>query len=639
MTSSISLSASHLPVYLGAALLCAGLCLQRSHPQSLGTGTATATTAATTSSPVRSIAFVKNQGQWDAPTPYVARLGAMTAFVEDRGWIFTLEQKAAAPRAASERPAGPQPESDEPEPVDVQGVALRMRFDGVGNAPELRPGPRLPGVYNYFLGNDPSRWRSEVPGYAWLQYADMYPGVDVRLREQDGTLEYDLLLEPGADLSQVRVRVEGAERLSLDANGTLVMDTAIGPVRQNPPVTWEVSPAGEKRPLTCSYVILGPRCFGFEVPRWSGDLALVVDPALLYSTFLGGSSNEEGVTVVEDPLTGLTALTGYTLSTKFPTTTGAYNTTHKGNRDAFVTSMSPTKTLVYSTFIGGTGLDYGRALFLRVTGQAWVAGYTGSTDFPTTTGAYDTSHNGSNDWWVVQLNTKGSALVYSTYIGGPGSDSPRTIKVEANGNATIMGVAGASGFPTTPGAYDTTYNGSSQDAAVARLNAAGTGLVFATYIGGSGVDYALASDLGPNGEVIMTGYASAGDFPSTTAAYDPSWNGAFDAFVTSLHQSGSKLNSSTFLGASGNDIGYALAVDAKGVVTVAGETDGRGGFPVTKGAFQTVFKALSGQRDVFVTRLDATGAKLIYSTFLGGTAFDGANGLAIATDGSVVVTG
>jgi len=536
-------------------------------------------------------------------------------------------------------PAGPLPVVDEPEWVTGRGVAVRMRFEGRKEVPELRPGPRTPGVYNYFLGKDPARWRTGVPAYASLRYVGMYRGVDVQLRERGGSLEYDLLLEPEADLSQVRVRVDGAD-LSLDAEGSLVMHTALGPVRQPPPLTWEVTPAGEKRRLACSYVMHGPDCFGFAVPRWSGELALVVDPTLLYSTFLGGGSADEGVTVMQEPLTGLIAVTGATASTNFPTTTGVYSTTYNGGAsDAFVTTMTSSKTLVYTTYIGGTGDDYGRGLFVRIGGTIWVAGTTYSTDFPTSSGAYDTTHNGSADWWVAQLPSNGASLVYSTYVGGPGSDGPRTIKVESNGNATVMGVAGASGFPTTAGAYDTTYNGSVQDAAVVRLNAAGTALVFATYVGGSGVDYALASDLGPNGEVIMTGYASAGDFPATTGSYDNSWNGAFDAFVTSLHQSGTKLNYSTFLGATGNDIGYALAVDANGVVTVAGETDGRGGFPTTPGAFQTVFKALSGQRDVFVTRLDATGSKLIYSTFLGGTAFDGANGLAIASDGSTVVTG
>ena len=228
------LAATCLPVCLGTTLLCVGLCLKGDRAQPLGAGegavTATARARATTTPPA---AFVKNQGQWDMPSPYVARLGAMTAFVEERGWIFTLERKVLS---KSKEPAGPRPVTVEPESAAREGVAVRMHFDGYDRVPELRPGQRLPGIYNYFLGKDPSRWRTDVPGYASVNYVDMYPGVNVRLRGQGGTLEYDLLLEPEADLSQVRVRVEGAERLCLDAGGSLVMHTALGPGRQKPPV-------------------------------------------------------------------------------------------------------------------------------------------------------------------------------------------------------------------------------------------------------------------------------------------------------------------------------------------------------------------------------------------------------------------
>lgn len=581
------------------------------------------------------LSFVENRGQWEFPARFVARAGPMTAFLEDRGWVLTLEE----PTLASNVPlAGPLPLLDELPAQTRRGVALRMRFENGCEAPRLLPRNRRPGPNHFFLGNDPQKWRRDVPGYASVRYAGVYPGIDVRLREGAKGLEYDFFLEPGADLSQVVVRVEGGRDLALGPDGALIIPTALGPVRQPPPDAWVRSPSGE-REVECRFVLLGPDRFGL-VAAWDGTHPLFVDPAIIWSTFVGEAQLDQGWSVAED-LTGMVTVTGGTASPKFPTTTGAYDATHNGNSDVFVCRLDRTgSTLLFSTFVGGSGVDLGRSVFLQMNRLITIAGYTASTNFPTTAGAFDQTHNGSNDCFVARLTPAGDALLWSSFLGGNGSDTVRTVRVQANGETTLMGVVGGvsnnTTFPTTVGAYDRTFNGSSQDAFATRFNAAGNKLVFSTFIGGSGVDYALASDLGPNGEVIMTGYASQNDYPTTKGAYDETWNGAFDAFVTSLDPTGSKLLFSTFLGATGNDIGYALAVDSKGVTTIAGETDGRGGFPVTPGAFQSAFK---GSRDVFVARVDATGAKLVFSTLIGGTAFEGADGLALAPDGSTIVSG
>lgn len=557
--------------------------------------------------------FVENLGQWPHNCPYVGRLGAAAVFLEARGWTAV--------------------------PFPGAGPALRFRFEGGGGRPLLEPEERLPGVFNFFLGADPGRWRSGAARYASVRFLGLYRGVDLRVRGNAGSLEYDLLIEPGADLEQVEVRVEGAEGLLCDGGGGLEIRTASGTVRQRPPVAWESLPGGGSRPVACRCVPRGPDRFGFEAAGWSRELALVVDPVLVFATFAGTAAADQAYTVVTS--SGRILVGGTTASPAYPTTPGAYSTVHKGGNDAFVSCFDPAgRALVFSTFLGGGGAETCRSLALMGGGMINVAGATQSADFPVTPGAYQTVHQGNYDIYVARLDPAGAALIYSTYIGGTGSDSALALRVDAAGYAVVCGQSQSTDAPTTPGAYDTTHNGG-QDVYVAKLDPIGRNLVFGTYIGGTGSDYGAAMDLGPQGQAVITGYASHASYPVTANVFQGAHAGAFDAFVASLDSSGASLLFSTFLGGKGNDIGYALAVDGAGVVTVAGETDGStGNFPVTAGAFDTSFNSPStATRDAFVARLDAAGSQLIYSTFLGGSAMDQARGLFLEPDGSAVVTG
>ncbi len=572
------------------------------------------------------VAFVPNLGQWDSPARYVARIGAMTMFLEEKGWSFTLVERTAAKGKdkASETQA-------------ARGVAVRMTFAGAGT-PALVAEERLPGLHNYFLGNDPSKWRSDVPLYASVRYRDVQPGVDVRAREYDGHFEYDLLLAPGADLDAVEVVVEGSEGMYVDREGALVMQTALGPVRMPVPLSWEEGRSGAKSLVTCQYTLRGADRFGFEVPGRQPGWALVVDPGLVWSTFLGGSDLDEGRAVVVDG-SGAVTTAGYVYSTNFPVTPGAFDQTYNGGNDAFVARLAPSgSTLLWATYLGGSAEDAAFALVLDPSGDTLVAGSTRSTNFPTTLGAYDTTHNGGTDAFVARLNATGSALAWSTLLGGSGNeDYPRLgLHLEPTGTVALSGGTDSANFPTTPGAHDTSYNGGG-DAFVSRLAADGSSLLFSTFLGGTGSDYAPKVGTDPNGLLTVAGYTGSADFPVTPGAYDTSFNGAEDAFVTRLNASGGGLTFSTFLGGSGREFSHDLGmvVDSTGAVTVAGGT-GSSDFPTTLGAFDTT---PNGQSDLFVTRLDPTGTTLLWSTLVGGSQDDQVQDLEVDATGAAVVTG
>jgi hypothetical protein len=597
--------------------------------------------------------FVPNLGQWDHAARFVHRSGPMTLFLEDRGWVIDLVERPTKHKTnpheaglSAMHPAMPgEGEADQ----KIRGVALQMTFEGDGHVPKIVGEKKLSGHHNYFLGNDENRWRTHVPLYGSVRYENLYPGIDLRLREANGVPEYDLLLQAGADLSLVNVHVEGAKALSIAKDGSLVIDTALGPLTQSMPKTWEVGRDGRKREVVCNFTLLGTDWFGFATTGWDGDTSLTIDPGLIWSTLLGGNSSERAEAISVDAF-GVVTVAGSTAATDFPTKNGAY-TTSSGGTDSFVSRLLPLPVgrggLIYSTYLGGRSNDYAYAMSVDANGVVTVAGYIGSINFPTTRGAYDTTHNGGSDVFVSRFDprkTGAAQLIYSTFLGGTSYDFAWALAVDASGVVTVAGQTDAD-FPTTRGAYDTTHNGG-WDVFVSRLDPRKTGsaqLVYSTFLGGSGarrLDVAQALAVDAKGVATVAGWTSSTDFPTTSRAYDTRHNNVYDAFISRLDPSkvgSAQLVYSTFLGGPGQDRLWAMAVDGSGVVTVAGDT--WADFPTTSGAYD---RDLNGANDVFVSRLDfrkAGAAQLVYSTLLGGGSYDGASTVAVDTSGVVTVAG
>ena len=502
---------------------------------------------------------------------------------------------------------------------------------------------------NYFLGSDPAQWRPEVPVWSEVRYDELYPGVDLVLGDgASGALPWRLEAQPGAESSAVRLRVEGADSLALDGR-LLRITTAAGELALPLPAadfSFRVEAA-----TTDGRLLSFDAAPGEVAGRQALDIsqhAPADNPAeLLYSTFLGGSDTDSASAVAVDS-TGRATLAGKTNSSDFPTTPGTFDPGFNGGYqgDAFVARLSADgRSLIYSTFLGGSSRDRAAAIAMDSAGRATVVGTTGSIDFPTTTGAFDTSFNGGGpygDAFVARLSADGRSLVYSTYLGGSEREGAGAIAVDGTGRATVTGYTGPATFPPRPGLWIVATT-AANDAFVVRLNATGSALDYATFLGGSDFDFGNAVALDTAGRAVVTGETTSSDFPTTAGAFDRSYNGSGgnnlgDAFVALLSTDGSALVYSTFLGGSSDDTAYALAMDSAGRATVTGET-ASSDFPTTPGAFDTSFNGGTDQGDAFVVRLSAAGNALIYSTFLGGNSWDGAHTIAVDSVGRATVAG
>jgi hypothetical protein len=410
---------------------------------------------------------------------------------------------------------------------------------------------------------------------------------------------------------------EGAQRLSLDEAGNLVIIMNDSEVLLHKPVAYQQI-RGTRHEVPSSYVLMAGNRFRFEVGAYDHSRSLVIDPTLTYSTQLGGSFRDEADAIAVDG-SGNAYITGNATSTDFPTR-GAFQGTLQNSSfgNAFVTKLNATGTaLVYSTYLGGTGGETGTGIAVDSAGNAYLSGSTGSIDFPTTTGAFQTAPGSS---YVAKLNASGSALVYSTYLGNGGGVTAISIAVNSSGQAFVTGTASLGYLPTTAGAFQTNPT-AGFNAFVTKFNAAGSALVYSTYLGGGffvtqGYDIAVNS----SGNAYVTGSTFDGSFPTTANAFQKVNRSTIfgqNAFVTKLNSTGSALVWSTYLGGSTSDTAQGIAVDSSGNAYITGYTNSTD-FPTKSGSFQTTFPV--GGSDIgFVTKVNSTGSALAYSSYLGGT--------------------
>jgi Beta-propeller repeat len=489
-----------------------------------------------------------------------------------------------------------------------RGAALHMRFVDANPHPRLIAHDRRPGAVNYISA---SERHTDLPTYAGLTYRDLWPGIDMTFRAAGARLKYEFLVRPGADPAAIRLAYVGGGAPEITQSGDLRVGTAVGPLMDSRPHSYQRAD-GRPMPVRSRFARGKGRSFGFAVSGYDTRRPLVIDPDLAYSTFLGGSASDEPFGIDVDP-EGNAYVVGRTSSPDFPTTPGAFQTTHSSN--VFVTKLNANgSALEYSTFLDGSNYEEPRGVAVDGGGNAYVTGFTLSSDFPTTTGAYDTSYNGSYDVFLTKLNAAGSDLLYSTYLGGSSVEGATAVALGADGSAYLTGNTDSLDFSTTPGAYQPTNHGG-DDVFVARFEPGGSHLVYSTMLGSSGFSefaYSLAVD--GTGNAYTTGRTNSAAFPTTPGAFDPSWNGGDDAFVSKISPNGTKLLASTFLGGPGSEVGAGVATDADQQPYVAGVTRDSPGFPTTPGAYDTTPDGGDG----FLAKLDTDLSRLTYSTFLGG---------------------
>ncbi len=581
------------------------------------------------------LAFERNVGQTDGQVAFLSRSRGGTLFLAPTEAVFDLTDRA---------------------------LPLRMELAGANKtAPPIASG-LLPGRVNYLLGRSPAAWKTNLPTYGRAGFRGVYPGVAVVYYGNRERLEYDFVVQPHAAPESIALRFAGAKRAAVAPNGDLVLTMPDGPLRWQRPTVYQER-QGQRREIACRYRVetnhTGGPVVRFAPGPYDTEQPLVIDPALLYSTFLGGGGGDSGNGVAVDT-SGNAYITGSSHSTNLPTTTGAYQRTNKAGRlgSAFVSKLSADgKSLLYSTYFGGTGHggggDYGAAIAVDASGSAYITGAAHSTNFPVTNGAYQAVNraaaNNAENAFVAKLDANGG-LVYSTYLGGSGLTGTTTgdiaagIALDGTGSAYITGSAFSTDFPTTVGAFQTTHPGaatSNNAAFVSKLSADGKSLLYSTYLGGSGGDSAYGIAVSSAGNAYVTGSAFSTNFPTTALAYQRSLgvNSFGAAFITKLSADGKSLVYSTYLGGNdqSQDYGAGIALDGAGNAYVTGLA-GSANFPVTSAAYQRINRG-SGTNSAFLTKLSANGSSLVYSTFLGGHGADYASAVAVDSAGNTCIVG
>jgi hypothetical protein len=588
------------------------------------------------------LSFEVNQGQSDERVKFLARGQGYGIFLTPAEAVLSLRVERPVIHAPVEHAAtGRRAEPDAP----GQPAVVRMRLVGANRHPELTGLDPLPGTSNYFIGNDPERWQRDVPHYARVKSAGVYPGVDLVYYGNQRQLEYDFVVAPGADPSRIALAFDGVRTLSLDPHGNLVLGTSQGDLVQHKPVIYQ-DIGGTRRPVVGRYVLRASQRVSFEIARYDTTRPLVIDPVLTYSTYLGGGGNDVGNAIAVDSA-GNAYVTGVTDSVDFPGVgAGSIQPMPRGSVDVFVTKINAAgNALVYSTYLGGSLAETGFAIAVDSAGNAYVTGETnsptaagpGNIPFPLV-GPIQPLYGLGGDVFITKINAAGNALLYSTYLGNTGTDRGTGIAVDGSGNAYVTGQTNGT-FPTA--AAFQSLNGGSIDAFVTKINAAGSALVYSTYLGGTGSENSVeggAIAVDTDGNAYVGGSTGSANFPgASTSPIQALYGGDInDGFVVKFNAAGSALLYSTYLGGSGREGVHGIAIDTGRNAYVAGATDSPN-FP-TAAAMQGL-KNGSGT-DAFVSKLNAAGSALVYSTYLGGTgAGDIAYAVAVDNSGNAYLSG
>lgn len=599
------------------------------------------------------LSFEANHGQTQSEVKFLSRGSGYSLFLTSTEAVLALRK------------------------ADVASV-LRMKLVGSNVQSPVTGLEELPGKINYFTGDDSNKWHTDIPTYARVKYRDVYPGIDLVYYGNQRQLEYDFVVGPGADPNIVTLGFEGADKLEVSAEGDLVMETAGGELRQHKPTVYQ-EVEGVKQEIPSAYVLLDKQRIGFRIGAYDANKPLVIDPVLVYSTFLGGGGSDEGRSIAVDS-EGNAYVAGVTTSLNLPISNAfqpMFGGGPSGPVDAFVAKLNPTgSALIYSTYLGGNDGDSALGIAADINGNAYITGETLSGNFPIANPLFPGGcAPGRFNVYVTKLNPAGSALLYSTCIPNS-SGRGRSVAVDSSGNAYVTGDTTSTTFPRI-NAFQSVYGGAT-DAFVFKLNAAGSALLYSTYFGGSAVEIGNDIAVDPMGNFYITGETRSMDLPITSGAFQITHaGGTRDTFVAGFNPAGSSLTYSTYLGGGGDEIGMGIATDSDGNVYLAGNTLSSN-FPITPGAFQTAagpgafackFNSIgsliystylersSNARDVavnspgqayvtghsgndaFLVKLNATGSAALFFIKLGGSNDDEANGVSLDPLGNVYITG
>jgi Beta-propeller repeat/Abnormal spindle-like microcephaly-assoc'd, ASPM-SPD-2-Hydin len=573
------------------------------------------------------LAFEENRGQTDPQVKFLSRAKGYTAFLTARGVVLTVRPKEVV--KAEGKPAS----SSSPR-RGASSSAVEFRLVGTANAMAVGENPQ-PGHVNYFIGSDPKQWRTNVPTYSRVRYKSIYPGIDLIYYGNHRQLEYDFVIGPHSDPDSIQFQIRGAQQVQLSSEGNLIVKMSDGELHFQSPSVYQES-GGLRIPLRGEYVMKSPTRIGFHIPSFDPNKPLVIDPVLLYSTYLGGSGDDQPTGIAVDSQ-GSVYVSGYTDSTDFPL--ASLGSLPPGSDHVFVAKFdSSGSNLVYADYIGGNSQDYGYALALDSANEVYVTGSTASSDFPVVN-AYQGIYPGSFNGFLTKISSDGASLLYSTYLGGNGSDIPARVAIDNLSDAFVAGSTSSTNFPIV-NAYQSTASPNQGGVYgnygfLTKFSPDGSSLIFSTYLGGSSnvsfqcgttqcwpqpVSSVTGLALDAAGNAYVAGTTNTYDFPTTTGAYlttDSTTQNSSVGFVSKISPSGSLGYSTYFYEEFGFTDLTGVAVDGSGSAYVTGLTYSDGTFPITSTSICDPGVSATACSYAFVTKFDATASALTYSTFLG----------------------
>jgi hypothetical protein len=485
---------------------------------------------------------------------------------------------------------------------------------------------------NYFLGNDDSTWATNVPIYNQIIYENIYKDIDLLFKVVPNGIKYEFIVHPFANPKDIKLKYDGVE-LSKDKDDLLIK-TPAGTVRDREFYVYQHHGETDRHVSVEASIVIENNIVSYDIdydPRHT----LIIDP-LIYSTFENGRDDDVGYSITIDSAKN-PIITGYTWSISFPTTVGVFNTTNNGTMDIFVLKLNATgKNLIYSTYIGGTGTEEARDIDIDSNDNTYITGFTDSNNFPTISGsAYESYNGGITDIIVFKLNPTGNKLLYSTYMGGNDYEHGMSIALDSSNNAYITGYTWSFNYPTTIGAYNVSLS-AWEDVIVFKLNPTGTNVIYSAKVGGSEIDYGHGIAVDNSGNAYVTGSTESTDFPITTGAFNETNNdSSVDTFVFKLNATGSDLIYSTYIGGTSEDTGQSITIDSQNNAYITGYTWSND-FPTTEGALKRTYENWT---DIFVFKLNTSGDKLIFSTYIGGQDEDYGSDITLDTENNVFIAG
>ncbi|WP_375433921.1 gliding motility-associated C-terminal domain-containing protein [uncultured Hymenobacter sp.] len=602
-----------------------------------------------------SLEFIENKGQWDSPVRYAAALPAGRLFVGPTGFTYSFVDPVML-RSHSHH--GSEDAAKAPTSDVLRGHSYSVTFAGANRSPTLAGEEVTPAPYNYFRGNNPKRWASNAHSFRRLRYTNLYPGIGAVVYENASQrLEYDFQVSPGAKPAAIQLRYAGPNRLTLSAEGNLLIETSVGQVIEQAPKAWQEI-RGQRVAVSCAFDLQGSTV-SFRPGQYDPRYTLIIDPTVIFSSFTGSTADNWGFTATYDAQGNMYS-GGIVLDVGYPTSPGAFDTSFSGTTDIGIikynTAVSGAAARLYATYLGGRSMEAPHSMVVNSQGELVIMGSTGSTNFPTTNGAYDTSHNGGPhitpdenfepflydngaDIFIAKLSANGSSLTGSTLVGGSGTDgvvsqlgrasngqstttdglpgSPvinygdqfrGDVVTDGDGNIYVASVTNSTNFPT-PNGFRTSFQGGSFDAVVLKLSANLRTLLWSTYLGGSNAEAAYSLQVDATRGVYVAGGTLSNNFPTTAGSLQSGFQGGVDGFISHLSNTGSVLLQSSFIGTRDYDQAFFVQLDAASNVYLLGQTQGQ--MPISAGCYGVA----DGRQ--FIQKLNPTLSTRFYSTRIG----------------------